>query len=129
MLTAIKDYFKAGTGWGEAISIGKIDNNAEHAICFYNSRVNRAAAHTFGGAALQSYRHKAVTILLRWGRAKQAAEDKAQEVYDFFNDTQFKLGGKHAFALSVYESPIDLGTDENGVYEYSIELDFYAKKE
>lgn len=129
MLTAIKDYFKAGTGWAESISIGKIDDNAERAICFYNSRVNRAAAHTFGGAALQSYQHKAVTILLRWGRAKQSAEDKAQEIFDFFNETQFQLDGKHAFALSVYAAPIDLGTDDNGVYEYSVELDIYAKKE
>ena len=129
MLTAIKDYFKAGFNWAEKISIGKIDNNADKAICFYGSNVTRAAAHAWGGKALQSYHHKAVTILIRWGREKQAAEDKAQAVFDFFDETQFTLNDKHAFALSVYDGAIDLGTDENGVYEYSIELDFYVKKE
>lgn len=129
MLTAIKDYFKSGFGWADKISIGKIDNNADKAICFYTSNVAREAAHTIGGKALQSYHHKAVTILIRWGRSKQAAEDKAQAVFDFFDETQFELSGKHAFCLSVYEGPIDLGTDENGIFEYSIELDIYMKKE
>lgn len=129
MLTAIKDYFKAGFNWTEKISIGKIDNNADKAICFYTSNTTRAAAHMWGGRALQSYDHKAVTILLRWGREKQAAEDKAKAVFDFFDETQFTLNNKHTFALSVYDGAIDLGTDENGVYEYSIELDFYMKKE
>lgn len=129
MLTAIKNYFKAGFNWKEAISIGKIDNNKDKAICFYTSNTARAAAHTFGGKALQSYQHKPVTILIRWGKAKQAAEDMAQAVFDFFDETQFALDGKHTFCLSVYDGPIDLSTDENGVYEYSIELDFYKSKE
>lgn len=129
MLTAIKDYFKAGFGWQGKISIGKIDNNTDKAICFYPSGVSRVAAHAWGGKALQSYQHKAVTILIRWGNAKQAAEDIAQAVFDFFDETQFTLNDKHAFALSIYDGAIDLGTDENGVYEYSIELDFYMKKE
>lgn len=129
MLTAIKDYFKAGFPWQDKVSIGKIDNNADVAVCFYTSNVARTAAHTFGGKALQSYQHKAVTILIRGGRWKQAAENTAQVVFDFFDETQFELSGKHAFCLSVYDGPIDLGTDENGIYEYSIELDFYIKKE
>lgn len=129
MLTAIKDYFKAGYGWAEKISIGKIDNNANKAICFYGSNTARPAAHAWGGKALQSYQHKAITILIRWEKAKQAAENEAQAVFDFFDEAQFELDGKHAFCLSVYDGPIDLGTDENGIYEYSIELDFYMKKE
>lgn len=129
MLTAIKDYFKNNFKWAEKISIGAIDNNAEKAICFYTSNTARPAAHMWGGRALQSYRHKPVTILIRWGKGKQAAEDKAQAVFDFFEETQFALMGKHAFCLSVYDGPIDLGTDENGIYEYSLELDFYMKKE
>ena len=128
MLTAIKDYFKAGFPWADSISIGKIDNNKEKAICFYGSRTNRAAAHTFGGKALQSYNHNAITILIRWGREKQAAADKAQAVFDFFDETQFTLNDKHAFCLSIYNGPIDLGSDEKGVYEYSLEFDFYTQK-
>lgn len=129
MLAEIRDYFKTGFGWKEAISIGKINNDKDKAICFYNSNTARAAAHTFGGKALQSYQHKAVTILIRWGKAKGAAEDVAQAVFDFFDETQFLLDSKHTFCLSIYEGPIDLNTDENGVYEYSIELDFYKSKE
>ena len=129
MLTAIKDYFKTAFGWGEPISIGKIDNNEQRAICFYNSRTQRTTAHTFGGRALQSYRHYPVTILLRYGKGKQAAQDMAESVFSFFDESQFTIDGRHAFALSIYDGPIDLGTDDNGVFEYSVELDIYIKKE
>jgi len=129
MLAAIRDYFSSAFGWQHTISIGKIDNNSKRAICFYTSNTARAAMHPFGGKVLQSHQHKDVTILLRFGLNKTEAEAAAQEIFDFFDEVQFELNGKHAFALSAYEGPIDLGTDANGVYEYSLEFDFYVKKE
>lgn len=129
MLTKIKNYFKAGYGWKDAISIGKIDNNRDKAICFYSSSTPRAAVHAWGGKATQSHTVKPVTILLRCGKTKQAAEDVAQSVFDFFDESQFTIDGRSVFALATYGGPVDLGTDENGIYEYSIEFDFYFMKE
>ena len=129
MLTKIKNYFKAEFGWKDAISVGKIDNNKTKAICFYTSNTPPPAIHAFGGKATQSYTLKRVTILLRGGKEKQAAEDTAQAVFDFFDESQFQIDGRDAFALAGYGGPIDLGTDANGVYEYSIELNFYLTKE
>lgn len=129
MLTKIKNYFKAAYGWADSISIGKIDNKREKAICFYSSSSPRQAVHAWGGKATQSHIVKPVTILLRYGKTKQAAEDAAQAVFDFFDESQFQIDNRPAFALSPYNGPIDLGTDENGIFEYSIELDFYFMKE
>ena len=129
MLTKIKNYFKAQYGWKDSISIGKIDNNRDKAICIYTSNTARAAVHSWGGKSTQSHIVKPVTILLRYGKAKQAAEDVAQAVFDFFDESQFTIDGRKVFALSDYGGPIDLGTDESGVYEYSIELNFYFMKE
>ena len=42
MLTAIKDYFKAGFKWADKISIGKIDNNAD------NGKKNHSVIIDFG---------------------------------------------------------------------------------
>ena len=45
----IKDYFKAESNWSDSISIGKIDNNQEKAICFYNSKRQLAYSPVIGG--------------------------------------------------------------------------------
>ena len=37
-LKEYKDYFKNEFGWTDSISIGKIDNNQEKALCFYDSK-------------------------------------------------------------------------------------------
>lgn len=62
---------------------------------------------------------------MRYGTNADIAEVKAKEIYDFFDEKEFILNGKRVFVVSRYNSPIDLGTDEKGIYEYSFELNFY----
>lgn len=128
-LKKIKDYFKTAFGWSDSISISKIDNNSEKAVCFYNSRIAPAKINSVGGKKNKTYELKSVTILLRWGKNADAAETKAKEIYDFFDERAFDIDGKRVFIISRYESPIDLGTDDKGIYEYSFEFDFYSQKE
>ena len=48
-LKQYKDYFKDNFKWTDSISIGKIDNNQEKAICFYNSNRILVYVGTIGG--------------------------------------------------------------------------------
>jgi hypothetical protein len=118
-------YFKDGAGWTDSISVGKIDRNAEKAICFYPSKHPRQKINTVGGKANRSYSLLPVSVLLRWGKAFPAAEEKARAVYDFFDE----LTQQDFFVIQQYEFPIDIGTDERGCYEFTMELDIYARKE
>ncbi len=127
-LKALKEFFKTAYSWTDNISIGKIDGDAERAICFYHSRVGSAKVQTVGGKVNRSYGMLSVTVLLRWTRNADAAENKAQSIYDFFDEKNFEIDGKRAFVISRYDGPIDLGTDGNGVYEYSFEFDVYYDK-
>lgn len=124
-LKDLKDYFKEAFGWSEGISIGKIDNNLDKAICFYDSKLASPKTGAIGGKQNRSYELKPVTLLLRWGNGADAAEHKAKEVYDFFDEKQFMLNNKRVFCISRYSGPIPLGTDDRGIYEYSFEFDFY----
>lgn len=125
-LKEIKDYFKSEFGWTEGISIGKIDKNLDKAICFYNhGQIPKIA--TVGGKTNKSYSVKSVNILLRWTSNADEAERKAHEIYNFFDEKEFIHNNKRVFVISQYESPIDLGTDDEGIYEYSILFDFYFK--
>ena len=127
-LKQYKDYFKENFKWTGSISTGKIDNNQEKAICFYHSQRNLSYVGVFGGIKNKSTNIKSVTILLRYTKNQNSAETMAQQIYDFFNERSFFINQKRIFTQMIYSEPINLGTDENNVYEYSIELDFYEER-
>ncbi len=128
-LKQYKDYFKENFNWTDSISIGKIDNNQEKAICFYNSQRNSSYVGVFGGIKNKSTNIKPVTILLKYTKNQNSAEIMAQKIYDFFNERSFFIDKKRIFVQMIYSEPISLGTDDNNVYEYSFELDFYEERE
>lgn len=110
---------------GATPTIGKIDNNQEKAICFYNSKRVLAYDARIGGIKNKSTKIKPITILLRYTKNQDSAETMAQKVYDFYNERSFFIDNKRIFIQMLYDEPINLGTDDNNVYEYSIELNFY----
>lgn len=126
-LKQIKDYFKTTFNWTDSISTGKIDNNQETAICFYNSKRSYFKG-TIGGIANSSTNIKPITILLRYTKNQNTAEIKAQEIYDFFLERSFFIDNKRVFVIMQSTEPISLGTDDNNVYEYSFELDMYIER-
>lgn len=127
-LAQIRDYFKDNFKWSDSISIGKIDNNKDKAICFYNSKRDLSYQPVIGGKKLKSTYIKPITILLRYTKNQDSAEIKAQEVYEFFEERTFFIGNKRIFTQMYGEEPNNLGTDDNGVYEYSIEINLYIER-
>ena len=127
-LKQYKDYFKKEFKWTESISIGKIDNNQEKAICFYNSQRGQPYIGTLGGKTNRSTNIKPVTILLRYTKNQDSAEQMAQKIYEFYEERTFFINSKRIFTIMTYQYPLNLGTDEKNVYEYSIELDFYEER-
>ena len=127
-LSDLRDYFKSDFPWKESISVGKIDKNKERAVCFYHSKVSRPKINTIGGKANRSYTVLPISILLRFGKNYEAAAEKAKEIYDFFDEKTFDLNNERVFVISPYNEPIDLGTDDQGVYENSLEFDLYTRK-
>lgn len=127
-LSDLRDYFKSDFPWKESISVGKIDKNKERAVCFYHSKVSRPKINTIGGKANRSYTVLPISILLRFGKNYEAAAEKAKEIYGFFDEKTFDLNNERVFVISPYNEPIDLGTDDQGVYENSLEFDLYITK-
>lgn len=127
-LKQIKDYFKTAFEWSDSISIGKIDNNQEKAVCFYNSKRQLAFSPVIGGKNNKSTYVKSITILLRYTKNQDSAENKANLIYEFFEGRTFFIGEKRIFTMMNTDEPINLGTDEKGVYEYSIEMDLYIER-
>lgn len=127
-LKQIKDYFKSEFNWSDSISIGKIDNNQEKAICFYNSRRQLAYSPVIGGKSNKSTYIKPITVLLRYTKNQDSAENKIESIYEFFEERTFFIGEKRIFVIMNTDGPINLGTDDKGIYEYSIEMDLYIER-
>ena len=127
-LKQYKDYFKKEFKWTDSISIGKIDNNQDKAICFYNSQREQSYIGTLGGKTNRSTDIKPITILLRYTKNQDSAEQMAQKIFEFFEERTFFIDSKRIFTMMIYSAPIYLGTDDENVYEYSIELDFYEER-
>ena len=120
-LSEYKDDFKANFPWENAISIGKIDNNKDIMVTFYNSK--RVSLNTGFKYALNTNMKK-VTILLRYGKNQRKAEEMALKIQDFYNKRSFFIKQNQIYSNVIYSEPILLGTDENNIYEYSFEIDF-----
>lgn len=120
-LKQYKDYFKSSFNWNEVISIGKIDNNKEKAICFYNSKRTLSPIKAIDK---NTYKIKPITILLRYTKNQDTAEIMANSIYEFFDD---RLIEGQVIAQHLYSEPINLGTDDNGVYEYSFEINMLER--
>lgn len=128
-LKQIKDYFKDTYKWSDSISIGKIDNNQEKAICFYNSKRSIGYQGVIGGVSNKTTYIKPITILLRYTKNQDSAEIKAQEIYEFFEERTFLIENKRIFVQMYNEEPINLGTDDSNIYEYSIEMNLFVERQ
>lgn len=123
-LKEYKEYFKTSFKWNEVISIGKIDNNKEKAICFYNSKRTLAPIKAINNS---TYKIKPITILLRYTKNQNNAEIMANSIYEFFDDKDFTIGEKQIRSQHLYSEPVNLGTDDSGVYEYSLEINMLER--
>lgn len=128
-LKEIREWFVANydASMFEQVSSGRIDKNLNRALCFYNSK-NRTHSY-INKLNLSTYTIKPITILLRYENNQTNAEIIISNLYDFFDRKVDKINKKKVKFVHVYENPIDLGYDDNGIIEFSLEIDLYIEKE
>lgn len=122
----VKDYLKTIIKDCDKWYIGKMDDNQEKAIAIYSNRRNLAKISDF--KKLQSYGILPITLLLRWTKNYNTAETKANDIYELLDCSSFFIDDYRCNINCLYDGPIDLGSDENGVYKFSIELNLLYRK-
>jgi hypothetical protein len=95
----------------------KMDNTRERAVCIYRreARIRQA----IGGA--KGYFVLPMRVLVRGGPRAMEASLFADYVHSRLSQADVISG----YVRMAQEAPIPLGTDEKGVYEFSIEFDMY----
>ncbi|MDH6430278.1 MULTISPECIES: minor capsid protein [unclassified Paenibacillus] len=108
--------------------IGKMDGKPEESITVYNLNSGTPVL-AIGGLANTSYAVKAVSILIHWSKNANTAERKAMEVYAALFGQSAVIAGKRVISFQMRTpEPVSVGTDENNIYEYVIEVTIYYER-
>lgn len=132
MLEDVRDLVSSlGLTEDHKVYMGKLDAKQDQSIGVYN--LKRSAPYTvaIGGKDKESYGTKQVSILIHWNRSMRDTEAVSAALFDKLaamrevriNEKQIK------FMHPLVDQPVDVGTDDNGIYEMVIEIELiYERK-
>lgn len=129
-LAEVRDWIKTFNA-ANNYYIGKIDNKQENSIGIYQRKTINGPRVAIGGRSLTSYDVKSISILIHWNKNANETEKRAQYLYNrLFEAESVVIGGTPIKMIALLQNePVDVGTDDNNVYERVIELDLYYERE
>ena len=131
-LKDIRQYISSlGIADDDNVYIGKLDNKKQKSIGVYSRPTSGQPNIALGGLDHTTYDIKPVSLLVHWTKNKDETETTAYELFERLrNVSSLTIGDTHINYLRLMvPEPQDVGTDDNGVYEYVIWLDFiYQRK-
>lgn len=112
------------------VYIGKLDNKKQRSIGVYNRKREGPPSIALGGLECTTYDTKSVSLLIHWSKSQGETEEAAQELYKkLLHETSLNIGDTHInYLCLMVPEPQDIGTDDSGVYEYVIWLDFIYER-
>lgn len=129
-LAEVRDWIKTFNA-ANNYYIGKLDNKQENSIGIYQRKTIDGPRVAIGGRSLASYDVKSISILIHWDKNANETEKRAQYLYNrLFEAESVVIGGTPIKMIALLQNePVDVGTDDNNVYERVIELDLYYERE
>lgn len=134
-MLALKEIRQWIAGLGVAadsnVYIGKLDNKRSKSIGVYGRGTTGEPHRALGDPDCTTYGVRPISILVHWTRSQQESEAAAYELFEKMkNVTNLIIGDTRIDYLRLMvPEPQDVGTDDDGVYEYVIWLDFlYERK-
>ena len=110
--------------------IGKLDNKKDKSIGVYQRKINNNPLIALGGN-LMSYKILPVSILVHYNKNARETEEFSNKLYlellnKSINLDDLRINNRKIKLIKLYNSSsVDVGADDNNVYERVIELDFY----
>ena len=131
-LTDIRAWISSlGPAEDDCVYIGKLDNKKQESIGVYSRPSSGSPNIALGGLKCTTYDTKPLSLLIHWNRNKSESENAAYELFEQLrNISSLSIGDTHINYINLMvPEPQDVGTDDNGVYEYVIWLDLiYQRK-
>lgn len=126
-LSDVRDWVKTLIP-AEYYYIGKLDGKKDKSIGVYQRKNPAPPVVSIGQPS--SYEVKPVSILIHWSKNANETERTAYELYKQLEAvSSLDINNTHIYFLELLQSePVDVGTDDNGVYERVIEFDLYYER-
>lgn len=129
-LAEIRDWLKT-LNVAENYYIGRLDNKKEKSLGVYSKPGSGRPVMALGGAGNSSYDIKRISLLLHWNRNASETETAAQCLWNSLfccTDIEIPSGSHIQYIQPNVPEPVAVGTDDNGIYEYVIELNIYYRR-
>ena len=113
----------------ENVYSGIMQDKQEMSVGVYNQKRGTPKLSAVG--VNPSYSRKAVSVLVHWNKSPKQTEHAAAAVYAAIERAgRTKAGANNIlFVKMTTEEAVDLGTDDNGVFEMVIEFDIYYERQ
>lgn len=121
-LSDVRDYIES-LKIAEHVYSGKMDSKEDKSFGVYHSKHIYEYRTAIGGPALKSYGTKYVTLLIHWNKHQRETEDAAIKLFEALEKTSEVVVNEKTikFIQLLVNEPVDVGTDDAGVYEMVIE--------
>lgn len=130
-LSDVRDYIES-LKIADNVYSGKMDSKDDKSFGVYHSKHTHAYRTAIGGPSMQSYGTKYVTFLIHWNKSQRETEDAAIKLFKSLESTrEVDINEKRIkFIQLLVNEPVDVGTDDAGIYEMVIEAAvIYQKQE
>ena len=130
-LSDVKDWLKTFQT-GEHFYCGKIDSKSEKTIGVYQRKPSGQPRVTLGGLENTTYEVKQISVLVHWNQYASQTEEAAVSLFEKIRqagESSLMVGDTQVYFIRMeVPEPIDVGSDENGVYERVIWFDMIFEK-
>ena len=128
LLSDVKDWLKTAYPDADYYYTGKLDNKNEKSLGVYQRQSQVPKRLAFGG--YKKYDTKSISVLIHWNKNSKETEVAAIKLYEQLETMRNVQMNQTLvyFSLMQVSEPVDVGTDDNGVYERVIWIDLYYER-
>lgn len=126
-LSDVREWLK-GLVNADCFYIGKLDRKPERAVGVYQRKTPAPPIRAIGQSS--SYEVKPISVLMHWNKNADQTEKAAFELYQKLRAVDsLTLNDTRVIFIALLQSePVDVGTDDAGVFERVIEFDIYYER-
>ena len=131
MLANVRDFIATlGVAEDRNVYMGKLENKKQKSIGVYNSKHEHAYTQAIGGKENASYSSKYVTLLVHWNKSCRDTEHASMGLFSKLEEVrEVEINEEKIKFVRLLTDPVDVGTDDAGIYETVIETEIIYERQ
>lgn len=130
-LSSIRDWIASlGVVDDKHVYSGKLDSKVKQSIGVYNRRQEGMTPRTTLGNGTKKYDIKRISLLVHGDEYQRKTETLSFKLWEAIEQAKnVTINNKSIYIIQfMVPEPVDVSTDDNGIYEFVIWVDFYYQE-